>query len=149
MYKGLILFLCTVFFACSHRGESTSEHAVDRVGSYKITLSSGGGFTGLYRGYHLYGDGRIEGWQQRVGKGDSLLWQRSVEVASVERLHGRLLASGALGKRYNKAGNMTAVIAYETADTTYRWSWDQSREAPVELGSWYEEVRALCAENAP
>jgi hypothetical protein len=149
MYKGLILFLCIVLLACSHRGESQSELAADRVGNYKITLSSGGGFTGLYRGYHLYGDGRVEGWEQRVGKGDSLLWQRSVEVAWVERLHDGLLASGALDMRYNKAGNMTAVIAYETADTTYRWSWDQSREAPVELSAWYEEARAFCAENAP
>ena len=149
MYTRIFLCLGIVFFACSHRTESSSELGAESAGDYKITLSSGGGFTGLYSGYHLYGDGRIEAWQQPLGKGDSLLWQRSVEAALVERLHGQLLRSGALAKRYDTAGNMTAIIAYETADTTYRWTWNQSGLAPAELAAWHKEARAFCVENAP
>lgn len=91
----------------------------------------------------------MEAWQRPLGKGDSLLWQRSLDVATVEKLRGKLLASGALTKRYDTAGNMTAVVVYETADTTYRWSWNQSGKTPIELAAWYKEVRALCAANAP
>lgn len=149
MYMRLLFCLCIVVSACSHRGENKPESNIENVDNYKITLSSGGGFTGLYSGYNLHGDGRVESWQRPLGKGDSLLWQRSLDATTVERLREKLLASGALTKRYDMAGNMTAVVVYETADTTYRWSWNQSGKAPHELAAWYKEVRALCAANAP
>jgi hypothetical protein len=147
MYRGLFFIFCIGFVACSNMGDKKSEATAEKASYFKIALSSGGGFTGIYRGYSLYGDGRVEAWQSWAGKGDSLLWQGVVERGEVERIRGELQKSGALDKRFAGAGNMTAVVAYETADTTYRWSWDRTREGPVGLSEWYEKTRAFCAEE--
>jgi hypothetical protein len=128
MYRGLFFIFCIGFVACSNMGDKKSEATAEKASYFKIALSSGGGFTGIYRGY-------------------SLLWQGVVERGEVERIRGELQKSGALDKRFAGAGNMTAVVAYETADTTYRWSWDRTREGPVGLSEWYEKTRAFCAEE--
>lgn len=148
MYKGLVFLLWVGVLACSNTSDRESRSAAEGASNFEIALSSGGGFTGLYRGCRLYADGRVEAWQERGG-GDSLLWQRSVDVELVEKLRGKLLKSGALGRPHNTAGNMTVAIVYATADTSYRWSWDQSKGAPAELAAWYQETRSFCASSAP
>jgi len=149
MYRVVYLFFLIGLVACSNTGNKELESAAENASRFKMTLGAGGGFTGLYKGYNLYEDGRVEAWQQRSGRGDSLLWQSVIGAAAVEGIREGLLESGALSKRYDTAGNMTAVVTFDTADTTYRWSWDKTRQGPIELDAWYEETRAFCAQSAP
>ena len=51
---------------------------------FKITISSGGGFTGLYRGFRLYSTGRVERWERFAAGGDSVLWVTAVDPGQIE-----------------------------------------------------------------
>ena len=145
----LFMLLFSTVGGCSNRGELPKRARLQQRTEFKITLSSGGGFTGMYSGYHLYASGLLEAWQKRAAGGDTLLWMQQVDPERIERIRAQLAASGALDKRYDGAGNMTVIVNYATADTVYRWSWDRGREEPTELAMWYQRTRRYCVENRP
>ena len=122
--------------------------AVDsQQGPYQITLSRGGGFTGLVRGYHLYEGGKVEAWSRMPGSRDSLLWQTKVHPDSVKQIRDGLESSGALATIHRRSGNMTTSVAYTTDDTSFSWSWGDS--APKNLKEWYQQAHRFCAHLTP
>jgi hypothetical protein len=110
-------------------------------------LSRGGGVTGLVRGYHLHDDGRVEAWQRRPGKPQTLRWQRQVAAHEVLDLQRDLEATGALKAAHRETGNMTTRLTYDRPDTSYAWSW--TGDPPEELAAWVGETRRFCAALAP
>ena len=114
---------------------------------FTITISSGGGFTGLYRGFRLYSTGRVERWERFAASGDSVLWVTAVDPGQIEVWGRKLEESGALSRSYRGTGNMTASVSYGRPDTTYRWSWASTgivEDGPPELWQWYEDVEQFC-----
>ncbi len=115
--------------------------------SYRITLSSGGGFSGFTRGFTLFGSGRIEYWQRaRVGQ-DTLLKSLAVSPAEIARFRNELIQSGALQKEVHSTGNITNRVVFATMDTTYTWMWGGEKAAesvPKPLLMWYQSVRKYC-----
>ena len=132
------VFLGLLFVSCA--GES--QHA-----PFQITLSRGGGFSGFFRGYHLYEGGRIEAWSHMPGKRDSVLWQTQVHPDSIGRLRDGLERSGALETVHRSNGNMTTHVSYSTDDTTFSWSWGNS--GPQNLEDWYSRTNRFCAHVEP
>lgn len=115
---------------------------------FVLEVTKGGGVAGLYKTYRLRENGTLEAWQ-RLGRSDSLLWERSVDRARVAQLHDGLVAVGALQESLDGRGNMTASALYAAAGDTVRWSWDAGKEAPPGLGAWHRQVWSFCAEQAP
>ena len=114
---------------------------------FEITISRGGGFTGLVRGYHLHDDGRVVAWSRMPGQPDSVLWQTQSHPDSVGRLRAGLERSGTLGRTYRLASNMTTAITYSAGDSSYTWSWGQA--GPKKLHDWYDRARQFCDRQKP
>lgn len=116
----------------------------------KMTIATGGGFTGLWNGYSLYPDGKIERWQRFPAKADSILQTVHTDNSKVTEFSQNLLQSGMIGKTYQNPGNMTTVITFTLPDTTYSWSWSgtgATEDLPVELKNWYKVVQQFCQDH--
>ena len=137
----------------SHSADKRTDEAVvqeTRAGTaagkeFKISLSTGGGFTGLTRGYHLYADGRVEAWRRFASRKDTILAVVQADPSRLRLFQRRLEQSGLLQKTYRETGNMTTRLTYNLADTTYTWSWSGAGNglAP-EIKDWFVEVHNFC-----
>lgn len=117
--------------------------------NFKITVSSGGGFTGEYQGCTLSSDGVVRFWSRNRAGSDTTLGLAQGTLEKVRELESRLRAGGAVGSAYSETGNMTTWVRYEAPDSTYAWSWSGSGEnekTPAPFRTWYSEVQAYCRE---
>ena len=145
----MALFLCLLWLACAPTPDHQSDDPESTGrGAFVLEVTKGGGVAGLYKTYRLREEGTVEAWQ-RLGRSDSLLWERSVDRARIAHLRDELLAGSALQQSLDGRGNMTASALYAAAGDTVRWSWDAGKEAPEALGAWYRQVWSFCVEQAP
>lgn len=125
------------------------DHAA-ATGSFRLTLAQGGGFTGLYTGYHLHADGRIERWQQLPGGIESVTWQAVADEAEVRQAAAQL-RSAAGDWRGDGGGNVTCTATLVQGDSTSHWSWpgpEPPAGAPPAFRDWLRRTRALCERAA-
>jgi len=116
---------------------------------FKISLSRGGGFTGLKSGYTLFSEGRINHWKQLNRVKDTVYSSQQIDSSKIIWFQEELERTGIFGKTYSGTGNITSYLKYETNDTTYLWSWQGagiSGNIPNELIDWYEKVTKFNSE---
>lgn len=130
------LWLLVPLLACGGRASDPG---------FRITLEQGGGFTGLYAGYHLYADGRVESWRELPGGIPERDWSDSLAPAPILELGRRLQTAGSTW-RSDASGNMTSRVHFDSGDSTRTWSWAGTGPppAPAAFAGWYRDARALC-----
>lgn len=136
--RNTVLFLSVVFLACSFTTRDTAPFA--------ITISSGGGFTGLVRGYRLDSEGRVSSFERRANN-ERIVWNTSTDAATVRAFGQKLLAIGPLAPE--TTGNMTSRIVYESEDSILIWTWSGSDPAFPALTEWYLKLTQYCASFDP
>ena len=117
---------------------------------FTLTLSSGGGFSGLTQGYTLTPAGEAKAWQKRPGAPESVTWSKQIPPDSIVAFAIALEAY--LGVELKETGNMTTRILYALPDSTYRWSISgagASPDAPEPFRTWYARAEAYCRGLAP
>jgi hypothetical protein len=118
--------------------------------TFKISVGSGGGFTGAYEGCTLSSDGVVRLWSRRgAAAADTTLGLAQGSVEKALGFESRLRASGALEASHAETGNMTASVRYEIPESTYAWTWSGSGEnekTPLPFRAWYTEVQTYCRE---
>lgn len=135
-----------LLLACGDPGQGDEAAAA----TSRITLAQGGGFTGLYKGYHIHADGRVERWQQLPGGIESVMWTGHARQAEV-RAAAAQLRPAAGGWRSDGSGNTTGSVTFVQGDSTFRWSWpgfEAPPDAPAEFRDWLRRTRALCERAA-
>ena len=111
---------------------------------FSISISSGGGFTGLVRGYRLQSEGQVVAFERRTAKDESILWTRSIDAGTMHSFAQKLLATGLLDQRAQEYGNVTSRIVYQSSDSTFVWTWSGSEPKPSAVAGWYREVMRYC-----
>lgn len=117
---------------------------------FTLTLSSGGGFAGLYQGCTLTSQGEVKAWQKRTGAPESITWTIQEKPDSIFAFAEALEPYLALDLK--ETGNMTMRIQLELPDTTHQWSISgsgPSAEAPEPFRTWYVRAAAYCHDLAP
>lgn len=143
------LILALLCWGCaSAPDDSSSLPPSVESDAFVLEVAKGGGVAGLYTIYHLHADGRVQA-RQRIGRRDSLLWERSVDRAQVFQLRDGLLASGALQQPTDGRGNRTSSVVYAAAEDTVRWSWDTDRATREAIGAWHRQAWSFCQAQAP
>ena len=122
------------------------QEAVEQEKNFKISIATGGGFTGLVRGFYLYSDGKVETWRRFPAQSDSILWTAQVEPWRIAEFAQQLERTGALKKTSEGTGNVTTRIIYSLPDVSYTWSWSSAHTAPPELKAWYDKVKQFYRE---
>lgn len=118
---------------------------------FQISVSGGGGFAGSWSGCTLASDGAVRLWTRRGAGAEATTKQAAGSAAKALEFEKRLLEGGALGLVAEGAGNMTARVAYATADSSRTWSWPgvgENENTPAPFRGWYSEVQAYCRATA-
>ena len=165
MTYGLLAILALILSGCERKpsplpdpkpsAQADNPHGDPSQGSnpgqagppvFRMILSSGGGFAGLYSGCTLASDGTVIHWQRLRGR-DTTLATAAGSTGFIRSLYGKLEASGALSLHENGSGNMTTRVELKAADSAYSWSWPGSGsngETPPALKAWFLEADAYC-----
>jgi hypothetical protein len=117
---------------------------------FTLTLSSGGGFAGLYQGFTLTSAGEVRAWERRPGAAESPVWKAQGNPDSILAFARDLDKS--LGVDLHGTGNMTTRILYALPDSTYQWSISgagPSPDAPEPFRTWYARAEGYCRGLAP
>lgn len=141
------LFLLMAFLTVCQKESVRNDTAVSQKEVFEITIASGGGFTGLYKGYTLHSDGQVVHWQ-RFGAGqDSVLWAAQDNPEQIHTFIKQLEESGLLKKTFQETGNMTSMVTLELPDTSHTWSWPGTGvndSTPDVFKEWYPLVESYC-----
>jgi len=141
------------FMACSHgshdkrelQTQSRPQQVLSKSVAFEtISLSGGGGFTGMHEGFTIFPDGRVEGWSKSVGGKRTVFGKGKISAGRASALAAELRASGALSQTCLKTGNYTMIVHFAAADSTYKWSWSRSEDAPGGLAAWYKSTYEMC-----
>ncbi len=114
-----------------------------QIDSFSITISNGGGFTGLKNGYTFNSSGIVKRWRQISPVKDTTIWKVKTDGIKANQFRTQLVNSGILNKKYKGTGNITFVLTYKVPDTTYIWTWDGAnggKKAPIEIRDWFNKI---------
>ena len=114
---------------------------------FTLSISHGGGFTGLTTGCTLYADGQVERWERLPARQPSVLETRQVEPLRIADFKQQLERAGILDTTLQETGNMTIVVTYDAADVRHTWAWnahDRSDTVPPALRQWHRSVKEFC-----
>ncbi len=146
LYVVSCFVIANLFSACQNKSTERTMRTT-AVTPFKMTVSTGGGFTGLTSGYSLSSDGMVEQWQHfRAGK-DSVLWSEKTDVSRILFFKKQLEDTRVSKKNIQKSGNMTTTVTLAMPDTTYTWYWSASGKS--ELSRWVKDVQRFCETMAP
>jgi hypothetical protein len=126
--------------------------AESRAAPFKITLSTGGGFTGAVSGCTLGSDGQVAYWDKRGRGPEAIRWSVVAVPSRILEFRRLLEKGGALNATLEESGNMTTIVKLELPDTLRIWSWSghgASETTPEPFRSWYPQVEAFCQSLAP
>lgn len=131
---------CLLFFVLIQFNCQTKTIEEQKTSSFEIRIGSGGGFTGLFEGYDLHSNGKVEYWQHYNAKKDSIYWTSRVEPDKIDSFQQQLILSGILENNIEEKGNMIYTVTYDTPDTSYYWTWSEQTRIPAKFKKWYDEV---------
>ncbi len=148
----LLLLVLTIQNGCtakdSEPGQIKNEIArkinhTTKTDSFSISISNGGGFTGLKNGYTLNNTGLVRRWHQLSLVKDTTIWEIQTDGIKTKEFNVELKNSGIINKQYNERGNTTFLLTYKLPDTTYSWSWtvkNGKQNIPPEIKIWFKKL---------
>ena len=132
--------------ACNKKSaEKTPEQPA--IVPFQISISTGGGFTGLYQGFTLHSDGKIEQWQKDRASEVKILKSRQVDVKEFVKFSKELERDDIFKIKLTQTGNMTTKIVYQKGDSTFVWTWQAGGEIPPQMQKWYDSIRIFCKQQ--
>jgi len=89
---------------------------------FRITLSRGGGFTGMTTGCHLQSDGTLTAWRWPLAKAEQIDWSHK-HPTDVVRRWAEDLEGAVRGWECAETGNMTTRLEFAKNDSVWTWTW--------------------------
>jgi hypothetical protein len=133
-------------YACQGRSGASENAALSGLAPgparWSLSVSRGGGFTGMTTEYRLYNDGRVENLQKRPAGQDSLLWLRQTDPVVIADFRKQLNDQGLLEREIRESGNMITMVRLVLSDTTYQWYWSRTPDAA--LDDWVRRIEQFC-----
>ena len=109
------------------------------VESFYLSVSGGGGITGLVTGCDFNSAGRTREWRWTLGAIDSL----GSHMLPVTSIRERLAELTTLPSP-DRPGNLTYRVVLTQPDETRMWTWSTNQP----LTEWYRVTRKLCSDAA-
>lgn len=147
----LLLLLPVPLLGCAGwAGCASSRAPVEQYqevpADFVMTFGQGGGFAGLWSGYVIHADGRVERWQGPVTQEDTTE-VGVVAPEEVAHLWQEVQAANYFVQQQGETGNMTSFIEVTANGATHRTSWAtrvvQSEPSASPLEKLYDYSRAI------
>jgi hypothetical protein len=131
-------------------GASLPGKTAAPAGPFHLTVSSGGGFAGLWQGCTLASDGQASAWKRMAAGPLENQWAGKADPDSVAAFARALEAAAAV--KLEEAGNMTSRLEYVSPAGEYHWSIPVAApgpDSPEPFRSLYPRIEAYCRALAP
>jgi len=140
-------FFGIIFCIACHKKstEKTSQHPA--IVPFQISIATGGGFTGVYQGFTLHSDGKIEQWQKDRAGEVKILKYTQVDAKEFVKFRKELERDDIFKIKLTQTGNMTTKIVYQKGDSTFVWTWQAGAEIPPQIQKWYDSIRTFCKQQ--
>jgi hypothetical protein len=129
------LFIIALFTSCSSSGKVTGD-----PNGRRLNFGNGGGFTGIYTSYELYGDGNVF-----IVLPDSTLKPfKKLKKKIANELFSQADKLKIAQPSFNHPGNMTWFIKYHAdgAITEYKWG-DTNITVPDKIKDLYNQLNTI------
>ncbi|MBK8911089.1 MAG: hypothetical protein IPM61_07140 [Chlorobi bacterium] len=143
----MLALLMAILVACSANSDvqQTSGRKADTASAIVRTLiiGSGGGFTGIYRGYRICSDGRVYAWSAPAGGRDTgiILFTDADSVEGFFRVIDEMKFQQV---DYNDPGNMNWYVELQQGEQSHRVQWSTSPPAGA-IAEFHRKVSAWAA----
>jgi hypothetical protein len=129
----LLLPLALFLSSCCTCGRTAEEHWPPT----RITLSNGGGVSGMQTGYTLHPDGLVTYWVGKAGMRERTDTLGTVGTAQLRAVLRHVYATPLSTIMATETGNMTTMLEIVEDEVVYRFSWpgiiEDSTPVPPEL----------------
>lgn len=89
----------------------------------KMVIGSGGGFTGKWKGYTIYGNGNLEKWNGRWEEDNTVLLDKKLNKQELQSIWKRVLEIDFFITKINENGSFISVIKITAEDLENRVTW--------------------------
>lgn len=139
----IIAFVISLCFTCC-------SHSINSTNYFNITLSSGGGFTGMYNGYYIDTLGNISSWEGRIFDMAGLKPVGKLTPDKLKELNTKINEKEILNIQYKKPGNIFSSISFKTAIITHAISWsgyEPEQDVPEKIKEFYSYIKTLITDS--
>ncbi len=137
-FAAFIILATIVVAACTSSSDLTKE-------KWTITVSTGGGFTGMSSGYTMIETGEVFAWNGQEGDHEKT---NKIGSISAEKAHDFKikLAAGLDSMQLNAPGNMSTSIELDANGHAEKITWGAADHpnAPDQLSGWYNDFMQTC-----
>ncbi len=140
-------FLGILFCIACHKKSAETTPQQDAIVPFQISIATGGGFTGLYQGFTLHSDGKIEQWQQDRAGEVKILKSIQGDAKEFVKFRKELERDDIFKIKLTQTGNMTSKIVYQKGDSTFVWTWQAGGEIPPQMQKWYDSIKIFCKQQ--
>ncbi|MDI6804792.1 MAG: hypothetical protein QME58_13295 [Bacteroidota bacterium] len=134
----VLVILSLHILGCSHTQNLSSR--------FNVTLTSGGGFTGMYNGYYIDTLGEISRWEGRTYNLASLKPGGKLTPDKLKEMNTKITELELLNVQYNKSGNISSSISISTNISKHTVSWvgvEPEEEVPEKIKEFYYYIKNL------
>jgi hypothetical protein len=138
----LCIAIATVLLGCSG---GRKAQRVNRPAEFQLSLSKGGGFSGLRVGYEVFSQGDVFRWRGVV-RPDSLERLGQVPPAALDSIWILLENASLFGREDDERGNLTGQLRLAVADSAVSLSWKANmppQPAEGDLESLYRQILSV------
>jgi hypothetical protein len=139
------LLLTILLWTCAPSKDSQNQTADSNL-MYKITISTGGGFTGEQTGYIIDTLGKVSSFTRKPNSSAVINSKGTLKPEDIHQLN-KLLPS-IVNTTYKMNGNMTTSISLESVTQKLSFSWsgtEPGNNVPAELKQFYSTVKNIVA----
>lgn len=119
------LFLA-IFLSCSSKKTVTGKQEQMSYMDKTLTFGSGGGFTGLFSGYKIEGNGNVSSWSKKINMPNEESYLYKASEDSIRMLFEKIDATGFRKIRYSDPGNFSYFISLKEPDTVFTVTWSNN-----------------------
>ena len=120
---------------------------IESANGFIISISSGGGVSGLTNGCTLSSLGIVQQWRQAPGKEKEIITTRKmpIDAAKIRALFDENLLQASL----QSPGNMSKTLTLTEREASHTWVWDASETSDVvsQFNKIWDEINSLCQTN--
>jgi hypothetical protein len=134
----IFLICCTgIIAACKSKEKMKRD-----ISAVQITIGQGGGFTGFYTDYIIYGTGKVERYTTRDNKTAEV---KPVPVDSVKAWVARMDEIHFNNIELDQPGNMSFYLQLQEPKSSHKVKWGNATP-PADLSNLYDRINKAVSE---
>jgi len=140
-YYVLLIAALLMLPGCSSSGKLNETQNQMALLDYNITLSKGGGFTGVHQGFFIDSTGKVSSFEGIITTNVKNIYKGSLSSEQINEINN--LSAGVVKINYNQNGNMTSSISLKNKFNEFNFSWPgvaPDKNVPAELVQFYEKL---------